>query len=127
MKLIKYFLIPLLIIVFSQVSCKKEPGLTGKKVLSGMVQYKNVASGLTEAAPSAIVRVAFDANSPVSQYDLSILADSEGKYAIRGLEKGNYFLTAEFKDSHGFEYSCAGYALEINNKKDELVVDITLE
>jgi len=107
--------------------CKKEPGVLGKKVISGTVYFKNGATGANEAAPSAAVKIAYGTKGPVSGFDQTLLTGPDGTYSIEGLTKGDYFITAEYYDSHGFKYTTGGYSITINNKKQELKVDINLE
>jgi len=108
-------------------SCQKEAGILGKKSLSGTVYYKNGATAINEIAPGAVVKIAYGANAATADFDQFIYADVNGQYKIEGLKKGDYFITAEFTDSHGFNYVTAGYLITIKNKKSDLQLDINLE
>ena len=114
-------------IVFFTFGCKKEEGIAGKKVVEGIVYYKNGATGAEEPASSAVVFITYGATDASAPYDQTTVANSAGKYIVKGLTKGDYFITAEFTDSHGFKYSTPGYVVAVNNKKKELNIDIHLE
>jgi hypothetical protein len=107
-------------------ACKKEAGIGGKKTISGTVFYLNGATGSMEIANGAIVMICYGTKSSASDYDQTVLSDADGKYHIDGLRKGDYFITAEFTDAHGFTYTTAGYGVTVENKKDNLALDIDL-
>lgn len=107
--------------------CKKEEGLVGKKVVSGVIYYQNGASGTEEPAASAIVYIWYGETTATGSYDQTTTTNSNGEYTIKGLQKGNYFITAEYSDGNGFSYSTPGYVVDINNKKSALNLDIHLE
>lgn len=125
MKLSRIFIVFFLCTII--YGCRKEAGHTGKKIITGVVLYKNGATGKNEPAPSAIVYITYGVKTFTGAYDLSIIADSNGKYTIKGLRKGDYFISAEYTDEHGFKYTSNGYTVEIKNKKEELVLDILLQ
>lgn len=128
MKTVKNTITPLLLLLVSiMMACKKEPGMEGKKVVRGAVLFKNGGSGLNEPAAGAVVYVTFGAAASTGTYDHSTTANAEGNYTIRGLQKGDYFITAEFTDSHGFKYTTPGYVVTIKTKSNDLVLDILLE
>jgi hypothetical protein len=107
-------------------ACKKEAGIGGKKTISGTVHYLDGATGSMEIANGATVKICYGTKSNNSSYDQMILTDADGKYHIDGLRKGDYFITAEFTDVHGFAYTTAGYGVTVKNKKDNLDLDIEL-
>jgi hypothetical protein len=117
----------LLLLIAGVTSCKKEAGPTGKKIISGSVTYKDAATGNNETAPYAKIFIAYDTKESTETYDMQILSDATGVYSIKGLNKGDYYITASFTDEHGFTYSTPGYAVELNNKKEELKLDFILE
>lgn len=125
MKFLKLFVI-FLLLTFTW-GCRKEPGYVGKKIITGVTFYKNGATGKNEPAPFAIIYITYGVKTFTGAYDQSILSDSNGKYTIKGLQKGDYFISAEYTDTHGFKYTSSGYAVEIKNKKEELTLDILLE
>ena len=106
--------------------CKKEAGVTGKKIITGTVFYANGATGTNDPAVNAIVYIAYGTKVDSGSYDQNLLTDTEGKYSIKGLQKGDYYLTADYTDSHGFKYTTPGYGVTIKDKNGELQLDITL-
>ncbi|TAL60966.1 MAG: carboxypeptidase regulatory-like domain-containing protein [Bacteroidetes bacterium] len=113
--------------ILCTAGCKKEAGVIGKKIISGVVYYKNGVSGADDPAPSAIVFITYGATEATGSYNQTTTTNSNGEYKIKGLQKGNYFVTAEYTDTHGFKYATYGYAVQINNKKSELKLDIRLQ
>lgn len=115
----------LLVLVFA--GCKKKAGIGGKKTIYGTVTYKNGVTAAFENANTAIVHIAYGTKNATSSFDQSVAVDEAGSYHFDGLQKGDYFITAEFTDEHGFKYITAGYGITINYKKDKLAVDIELQ
>lgn len=107
--------------------CKKHAGPGGKNTIRGTVVYKNGVTGTNDVAPMATVYIAYATKEPVSDFDQSILTESDGTFKFTGLNKGNYFVKAEYTDVHGFKYVTNGYAITIENKKKEIEVNITLQ
>lgn len=114
-----------LMLLFS--ACKKEAGLGGKKTISGTVTYKNGATGAFEIANTATVHIEYGTTTYNSAYDQSVAAGMDGTYHFDGLRKGDYFISAEFIDVHGFKYVTGGYSVTVNNKKEKLTVNIELQ
>jgi hypothetical protein len=108
-------------------SCKKEAGFGGKKEVSGKVTYKDGVSGTTLPAPGAILKVAFGSRGPTSDFDYVISADTEVNYFLKGLNPGEYYFTAQYRDANGFEYSTPGATVIIKRKKNELNLNFVLE
>ena len=127
MKSLKIILVLFLVNIVFNTRCTKEAGVTGKKTIAGAVLYKNGASGTNDPAISAAVYITYGTNTASGYYDQSTLTDSEGNYSIKGLQKGDYFIRAEYTDSHGFNYTTPGYGVSIKDKKGELKLDIILE
>ena len=127
MKILKKILLLICTGVLLISSCKKDAGEIGKKELWGNVTYKNGGTGTETAAPNAIVHIAYGTTSATTEYNQTVLADSDGKYSIKGLQKGDYYITGEFIDEHGFKYTSGGYGVTIKNKKEALQVDIQLQ
>lgn len=123
----KLTLLILLVSITFFIGCKKEEGIIGKKVVTGTVYFKNGVTGTNDPATSALVYVTYGTTAASGSYDQTTTTDSNGKYIIKGLQKGDYFITAEYTDSHGFEYTTHGYVITIKNKKSELLLDIMLE
>lgn len=116
-----------ILLVLTAPSCKKEAGIGGKKTISGIVHYKDGATGAMEIASGATVMICYGTTTYNSAYDQILLADANGSYHIDGLRKGDYFISAEFTDVHGFKYTTAGYGVTVKNKKEELTLDIDLQ
>ena len=114
----------LLVLLFS--SCKKKPGTGGQKTIYGSVSYKNGSTSTFEKANAAMVHISYGTKNSTSNYDQTIVADEEGSFHFDGLKKGDYFISADYTDQNGFNYSTGGYAITINNKKDKLAVNIEL-
>ena len=115
----------LLVLVFA--GCKKKAGIGGKKTIVGTVTYKNGVSSAFENANTAIVHIAYGTKNATSSFDQSVVVDESGSYHFDGLRKGDYFITAEFTDEHGFKYVTGGYGVTVNDKKDKLTVNIELQ
>src|ERR1041384_7561095 len=98
-------------------ACKKTAGPGGKNSISGSVLYKTPTSSADEPAPMATVSIAYGTDQPASSFDQTILANSDGTFKFEGLQKGKYYLEAKYTDSHGFNYSAGGAAVEFFHKK----------
>src|ERR1043165_5666997 len=107
-------------------SCKKDAGPVGKKVITGTVTFKQ-ADGSDVAAPNAFVYIAYGTTSTTTTYDQTTVTDVNGKYSMKGLAKGDYFITAQYTDEFGFLYITAGYGVTVNNAKSTLTLDIALQ
>jgi len=127
MKTLKKVAAVLLLAIAIITGCKKEEGIIGKKVVTGTVFFKNGVTGTNDPASSAVVYITYGAKENTGSYDQTTTSNSDGKYTVKGLQKGDYFITADFTDSHGFKYTTPGYTFTIKNKKSELQVDILLE
>ncbi|HYV90770.1 MAG TPA: carboxypeptidase-like regulatory domain-containing protein [Chitinophagales bacterium] len=126
MKPFKIISIILLASIVTFTSCKKDAGPVGKKEVSGTVTYKQ-GDGTFIAAPYAFVYITYGTNSESATYDQTTVTDVNGKYSIKGLAKGDYYFTAKYTDQFGFEYTTAGYGVNINDSKSTLTLDISLE
>lgn len=119
------------ILIFTMLAftsaCKKDAGPGGKNSINGTIVYKNGATGGNSAAAGATVYIYYGTHSAKTEFDQAILTDANGKYQFNTLHKGKYFIKAEYRDANGFNYSTAGYAIELKNKKNTLEVNITLE
>lgn len=114
-------------LVLIAASCKKEAGIGGRKTITGTVHYKNGATGTMEIANGATVMICYGTKTFSSAYDQTVLADANGEYHIDGLQKGDYFVTAEFTDMHGFKYTTTGYGITIETRKGNLTLDVDLQ
>ena len=108
-------------------ACKKEAGIGGKKTITGTVTYKNGATAVFEIANAATVHIAYGTTTFSSAYDQSVVAGVDGTYHFDGLKKGDYFISGEFTDVHGFKYVTGGYSVTVKDEKEKLIVDIKLQ
>ena len=122
-----YFLILFLFSISLFFGCKKDAGIGGKKTLGGVVSFYNGVSQAYEPAPNAFVYIAYGTAALTNNYNQTVVTDSNGKFKLEGLLKGDYFITAEYTDIHGFKYTTNGYSVTIKNKKSELIININLQ
>lgn len=122
-----YHIVCVLLAALFLNACKKEAGPGGKNTISGTVVYKNGVTGSNDAAGMATVRIAYGTNEATESFNQTILTDETGKFKIEGLNKGKYFIKASYSDGNGFAYSNPGYGINIENKKKNIEVTITLE
>ena len=123
----KQIIIAFMVLVLVLPACKKKAGIGGQKTIYGTVTYKNGTTSAFEIANTAVVHIAYGTTSSTSNYDQTVVVDETGNYHFDGLRKGDYFISAEFTDEHGFTYTTAGYGVTVNNKKEKLAVDIQLQ
>lgn len=116
----------LFLVSITVASCKKEAGIGGKKTISGTVHYLNGATNAMDVASGATVMITYGTKTASSNSDQTVVADADGKYHFDGLNKGDYFITAQYTDGNGFTYTTAGYGITAEKKKDALTVDIDL-
>lgn len=102
-------------------SCSKDEGLGGMAKVSGNVTYPG------GAASGAIVKITYGTKDATSNFDHATVADESGNYKLDGLEKGDYFIDAEYTDQYGNNFNTPGYAITIGDKKADLKVDIELQ
>jgi hypothetical protein len=124
-KSIKIILGILMIAVF--LSCKKEAGPGGKNAINGTVHFMNGVSGTEDPAPMAKLFIAYGTDQVTTNFDQTILANSDGTFNIEGLKKGKYFIRAEYTDTHGFVYSAPGYGIEFTHRKRGVDINMVLE
>ncbi|MFO0357570.1 MAG: carboxypeptidase-like regulatory domain-containing protein [Sphingobacteriaceae bacterium] len=122
--LLKLLIISLLVLFGS---CKKEAGPGGKNSISGKVSYKNGVTGGNSTAANATIYIYYGTKTAGTEFNQAIVTDGNGNYKFNSLQKGEYFIKADYRDANGFYYSTTGYAIELNNKKSNLEIDITLE
>jgi hypothetical protein len=108
--------------------CKKiSDGPKGQKHIFGNATYLNGATGSQEAAPGALVHIAYGTKTETTTYDQTVVANSSGEYNFDGLAKGDYFITGEYTDNHGFHYTSYGYGVTVGNEKKDLQVDVAMQ
>lgn len=119
MKSIRIIFALLLSGLLLSTSCNKDKYTNGAATVSGAVTYKNGA-GTVAAAPYADVHINYNSSVEKTPYDQTVQADSNGKFTVK-LPTGNYFFSATFTDSYGFNYTTAqGDAVNVGNTQDQV-------
>lgn len=108
-------------------ACKKVAGVGGKNEINGSVMYYNPVTASNSPAPKATVYITYGSNAATSKYNQAILTDDNGKFLIEGLEKGDYYLRAEYKNENGFNYSSPGFGVILKNKKNKIELNFVVE
>ena len=107
--------------------CSKESVGTVSKgaAISGTITYDK--SGTFTPAPNALVWITFGATSASSEQDLKTFTDANGNYTIKDLNKGSYFVNAQYTDDHGFMYNNGGCAVTINKASGTVTANVALQ
>jgi hypothetical protein len=108
-------------------ACKKEEGPGGKNTIGGTVYFKNGVTGRDDAAPMATISIDYGTDQASTNFDKTILSNSDGTYNFNGLRKGDYFLTASYTDEHGFKYTTKGVLITFNHRKKHAEINFVLE
>jgi len=110
-------------VIFSVSSCSKDAGPGGKKRIYGTV------TNLDGAVENAIVRIAYDAAEATTEFNNSTTTDASGAYSFEKLNKGDYYIDAEYTDALGFSFTSEGATVAVMNKKkkEEIMVDIVFD
>lgn len=101
-------------------SCKKDPGMGGKAIISGVVSN---SQGTVEGA---VVSIAFGTTEATDTMSTSTTTAADGSYKFEGLTKGEYFIKSTYVDDAGISFESTGYAVTIGGKKSEVSLDIEL-
>ena len=99
--------------------CKKEGKLGGNKTIEGIIYYHDGVVPPNTVAPGASVFVTYNSKVATGNVDETLTTDSNGHYSVRGLKKGDYFISAEYTTSSGFQYTTTGHAVTIDTKNKE--------
>lgn len=121
MKTIKITAILLIVSLFTFTSCKKEAGFGGDNNIVGTVTYKGTAM------PNAIVHLAIKATAATTTYDATTLTDASGKYSFKGLNKGDYFVDADYTNGLDIKLESGGAKVTVGAKKGDVTVNLTVE
>ena len=121
MKTIRNISLIALLLIFAIISCKKENDFGGKAKIKGTVTLSNAT------AANAIVRLAFNAKEPTTNFNASTVTDASGNYEFNSLLRGNYFVTAEYTNSLGTHFTSGGAKVTIGDKKGTVQADLVLE
>ena len=117
----RFRLIPLLaaLALLSITTACTTEGLEGDATVHGVVAHHNATIG------EATVFVKFGAKdypgSLVSDYDMSVLADTGGAYTIENLKKGDYYLFGFGYDSTISQTVSGGIHIEVAKGEDKTV------
>ena len=95
--------------------CKKE-GLGGNKSIEGIIYYKDGVVPPNTVAPGTSVFITYNSRVSTGTVDETLTTDSNGHYSVRGLTKGDYFISAEYITSSGFRYTTKGHTVNLDNK-----------
>jgi hypothetical protein len=115
--------------LFFAVGCTKDNtnGPAVNSSISGTVTYQN-GDGTSYPTVNPVVEVAFNKTSATTSFDLKVIGNSDGTYAVKGLGAGDYFVTATYTDPvSGFMYTCAGSHIKLGNDKDGVTANFTLQ
>ena len=121
MKTIKLSIILLFVSVFAITSCSKDAGFEGTNTIKGAV-----LQGTTPVA-GAIVHIAFGTKSETTTFDATTITDASGNYKFQGLQKGDYFVDAEYTTNLNILLSSGGAAVTLGGTKGEITVDLTVQ
>lgn len=111
----------LVIVAAFMITACSEPGVGGKKEITGKVTYNG------SVAEGAVVYITYDATEAGGEYDAATLTDASGMYHFDGLQKGDYYVDAEYTNQYGIEFHTAGFSVTINEKKGTVDLDIPLK
>lgn len=121
MKTLKISFILLFISVFAITSCSKEAGFEGTNTIKG-----SVLKGGTPTA-GAIVHIAFGTKDATTTFDATTITDASGAYKFEGLQKGDYFVDADYTTNLNILLSSGGAAVTLGGTKGEVTVDLTVQ
>lgn len=114
-----------MLIVFTILSCKKNPGIGGKSSIQGTVYYKltdhNGKIISKELAKNERIYITYGDNG---FYDDDIRTDFNGTYKFTYLRKGNYTISA-YEDCSNCESGLnqVSVTVELKNNKENIVAD----
>ncbi len=121
MKTLKITTMLVIMTLLTVTSCKKEAGFEGKNNIKGIITMNG------KAVPNAIVYLAFDTKEATTTYNATTVADAGGIYSFSGLNKGDYFVDAEYTNDSEIKLESAGAKVTIGKKKGDITVDLTLQ
>lgn len=121
MKTLKISFILLFISVFAITSCTKDEGFEGTNTIKGKVTLNGAATS------GALVHIAFGTKSETTTFDATTITDASGNYKFEGLQKGDYFIDAEYTTNLNILLSSGGAAVTLGGTKGEITVDLTVE
>lgn len=114
----------LFLAILAVAGCKKEGN--GNKSIVGTVYFHDGVTAIDAVAPEAIISITYDSKTYTGQVDETTTSDAKGDYTIKGLTKGEYFVTAEYTTSHGFKYTTQGHGVVVDPGDDKISLNIRL-
>lgn len=124
MKIITGFVI-LFAGIFIFNGCKKD-ALGEKKIIEGIIYYHYGTPPQNTVAPAASVFVTYDSKEYTGVIDQTVITDSKGAYRVKGLKKGDYFVTATYTSSSGFVYTTLGHWVTLESGKNKASLNLLL-
>lgn len=121
MKTLKISIILLFVSVFAITSCSKEAGFEGTNTIKGSVLLNGTA------VPGAVVHIAFGTKEATTTFDATTITDASGHYSFQGLQKGDYFVDADYTTNLNILLSSGGAAVTLGGTKGEVTVDLTVQ
>lgn len=122
---VKTVFVILFAVSFILNGCKKEG--SGKKAIDGTVYFNDGTSAGDDIAPGAIVSITYDSKSYTGKVDETTTSDATGKYNIKNLTKGDYFISAEYTTSHGFKYTTDGHGVTLKGDVNRISLNLRLD
>jgi len=93
----------------------------GQALISGYVAYQNTIAGTNDPAPGAIIKIATDTTTKT--FVQFWATDASGKFRVKGLGVGSYFIAAEYRDKNSYLYTTRGFTVTINNSVDSVALN----
>lgn len=121
MKTLKLSIILLFVSVFAITSCSKDAGFEGSNTIKGSVLLNGTAT------PGAMVHIAFGTKAATTTFDATTVTDASGNYKFEGLQKGDYYVTADYTTNLNIKLSSGGAGVTMGGAKGELTVDLTVQ
>ena len=132
MKKLNFVLFLLTVVTFIGIqACSEEPGIGGNGHIHGtVVEHQEDAGGdHHEGLANATVHIWYGKADATGDPDDQTTTDISGGFEFEGLNKGDYFLHAEYEDDHeGTVETKEGTAhVGIETKSHEVQVEIEVE
>ena len=108
-------------------ACKKGDTMSGKYKITGTVTYDDGVNTVNGIAPEASVFITYGSLKATGKVDETVTCDGIGVYTVKGLKKGDYFVSGEYITSHGFKYTTTGYGITVASGKTSTELNIRLQ
>src|ERR1051326_4054926 len=96
---------------------------SGTRSLVGNVTYASNGS-TTSPAPGAVVYLKIGSKDATTSYDVTTVADANGHYKFSGLDKGDYYVWADYTDPKGMKFTGAGSGVSLASTDGDLSADL---